>query len=455
MKLRLGYIILFIASVVTLGKTDISVRKISVFGAKNISSSEVKSWIGLKTKSVFNFEHVLNSCHRVLENYAAQGYPFTRIDSVNYNITSDSSAVDLSFYITEAAQIKIGGIEFSGLDSLESKRIRNRFDTQPGKKFTPIQFEADMADAVSQMEKKGYPFTNFELKTIILDTTNQLYFDLKTNLGPQLVINEIQVTGNTITRKKVIVRETRIKQGSVFNPARVERIRNRLMRLGFFDSVAEPKVFWASKNVGGLLLHVKEGNPNRFDGVLGYNPGAEGESGYFTGLVDISLGNLFGTGRALSVHMQKRDRESQDFEFHYREPWVAGFPVNFGIGLEQIMQDDPTYIQRNIGMDISMPILDNFSILAGVFQTSISPDSLSSYLLGLPKSRSLNASLCVQYDSRDDLLNPQKGIFYQTGIESGSKKNTGPQDVIAQYEIEQSANRKSISLDVEFFTPIF
>ncbi len=454
MKIRLIYILVLWTAVVVVGQNGISIDAVFIDGPEKFSQSEVKSWLGIKTKSTFSLQQVHNSCIRLLENYADNGYPFTRIDSVIYKISNDSSSVELFYYLTESDQVVVGDISLAGLDSLDEKRVKSRFDTRSGKKFNPPIFDADMADAVSQIEKKGHPFVNFELKKIKLDSANRFYLDYQGRLGPRLVIDEIQVTGNTITRKNVIEREIRIKTGSVFDPAKVEKIRHRLMRLGFFESVAEPKVFWASKNTGGLLLNVKEGNPNRFDGVLGYNPGTDDESGYFTGLVDISLGNLFGTGRSLLAHMQKRDRKSQDLKFHYREPWLAGLPVDVGLGFEQLIQDS-TYIQRDMGVDLTMPILDNFSILARVFQSTISPDSLSSYQLGLPKSRSLNAALSIQYDSRDDLLNPQRGIFYQTGIESGTKKNTGPQAVIEQYNLEKEANRKSISLDVAFFSPVF
>ena len=51
------------------------------------------------------------------------------------------------------------------------------------------------------------------------------------------------------------------------------------------------------------MIRVQEGNTNTFDGVVGYMPGTgTGDEGYLTGLVSVSMRNLFGTARKLHSH---------------------------------------------------------------------------------------------------------------------------------------------------------
>lgn len=439
-------------------KPPTRITGIDLVGARRVSEKQAREWFGIAEKAVFNQGELQKAGLNLLKGYANAGLPYTRIDSLTFIITPDSLAAAIRVYIHEGGEVVAGAIELSGLDSLKAQEIRNRFDTRPGKKFDAARLETDLDDALVQLEKQGYPFGKFSLAAVTLDPVDDRHTALgmnwKTVTGPQLIIQEIRFSGNEVTQDKVLRRELRIKTGTLYNYNKVAQIRPRLLKLGFFDEVYEPEVFLANKNEGGLIIRVKEGNASKFDGVLGYNPATDKEKGYVTGLIDISLGNLLGSGRMLLVHWQKRDRQSQDLKFYYKEPWVAGIPLTVGGGFEQLIQDT-TYIQRDLAMDFSLPLYENFTAIAGLSRNETSPDSLGSYLLGIPKSRTLNASFGIVYDTRDDNINPRSGAYYQTGIQSGRKTNLGPDDLIADLELRKKVDNKRLSLDIEFYTPLF
>ena len=124
--------------------------------------------------------------------------------------------------------------------------------------------------------------------------------------GKKSTIDKIEVTGNTSTKDYVIVRELRIEPGEVYSQVKVENLPSRLNKLRFFDPVPVPSFYIDSKNSGVLQIKVKERNTNNFDGVIGYIPPQnENESGYVTGLVNITLRNIFGTGRAAANQLGK------------------------------------------------------------------------------------------------------------------------------------------------------
>jgi len=439
-------------------KKQLRIEKIEFFGVDRVSLKQVKSWFGLAEKANFNQNDLQKKSLNLLKNYAEYGMPYTKIDSLTYFINKDSTGANIFIYINEGKEVTSGDIKLTGLDSLKVGEVKSRFDTQSGKDFNPGVIENDLEDALIRFERQGYPFSRFDLESISLDSVNEAHNQLgltwKTITGPQLIIQEILFMGNKITKDHVIRRESGIKTGDIYDYDKVSNIRPKLIRLGFFEEIYEPEVFLATKNEGGLIITVKEGNASKFDGVLGYNPGTEKEKGYITGLIDISLGNLFGTGRTLLVHWQKRDRQSQDLKFYYREPWIAGIPLSVGAGFEQLIQDT-TYIQRDLGMDFSMPVYENFTAIAEISRNEISPDSLGSYLLGIPKSRTLNASFGIMYDTRDDRINPRSGAFYQTSIKTGRKTNLGPEDLIQSLELRDKVDNKRLSLDVEFYLPLF
>ena len=438
-------------------KKSVPVKRFEIFGTEHVSKGEVEKWFDLENTTL-NEEILYKKCLEVLRNYAAHDFPFAKIDSVVYNINPDSSSASVKLYVTENIQIKFNGVGLSGIDSSKAAEIKSRFDTRPGRQFEPEKFINDMDDALGQLENQGYPFTRFELKSSSIEdvspSTGSIGIDMNTVLGPRLIVNEIQIGGNDLTKDNVILREIRINKGDVYDQRKVDKIPQRLMKLGYFDQVTQPQVFLTEGQSGGLIINVKEGNASKFDGILGYNPGTDTEGGYFTGQLDISLGNLLGTGRSLLAHWEKRDRETQGLQFHYREPWLAGLPLHAGFGFEQLIQDT-TYVQRDIAVDFAVPIFENMNILTRLNRSEISPDSMGSYIRGIPRSRTLNASIGIEYDSRDDLINPQAGAYYNTFVQTGKKENLGPDDLVQSLDLRKDIDNKRFSLDAEFYAPLF
>lgn len=435
---------------------DPLVKRVEFIGLHKIDKSQAAAWFGVRENAPLRLNSLTSGGEALLAGLAEVGRCFSRIDSIVYAISSDSSEAAIQVYILEGQEIKQGYFRVTGLDSIQTQQITGRFTTRRGAPLVPERLESDLDDAISQLELAGHPFNRFDLQAITLDSINEKSAGLSsrwnTTLGPKLIISEIQIAGNKVTKKEVILREINIRNGDGYQPAKVERIQSRLMKLGYFEEVQEPQVFWTQANEGGLLLNVKEGNSSRFDGVLGYVPATTTQKGYFTGLLDISIGNLLGTGRSLLAHWQQRDQKTQDIKLAYTEPWIAGLPVSCGVGFSQLIQDT-TYVQREMGLNLTAPLLENLSLISQVTSLSISPDSIGSYVLGLLNTRTLTAAIGIEYDSRDDRINPRRGVFYSTSVQAGRKKNLGPEELVKASGSRKTYDNKRIYLDAEFYLP--
>jgi outer membrane protein insertion porin family len=433
-------------------------RRIDFLGLKHVTVNDARSWFGLKVDTPLRIADLNQAGASLLSGMASAGRTFCRIDSIVYSITADSSSAELAVYVFEGQGLRQGDILLQNLDSLQSAQIQSRFNSRRGQPLDQERLRQDMDDAVTQMEQRGYPFARFDLQSLQIDSLRKDSQGLKVNFssvaGPRLVIREIQIIGNKVTRKQVLLREMRVKPGEYYDHLKVGRIRNRLMRLTYLAEVEEPELFWTTGQDGGLLVRVKEGNSSRFDGILGYVPATTDAKGYFTGMIDISLGNLLGSGRALEAHWQKRDQKTQDIKLSYWEPWIAGIPVSAGAAFSQLIQDT-TYVQRDLQFNSAMPLLENLSITAQLANQSITPDSLGSYGLGLLRSRTTTAAIGLEYDSRDDRINPRRGVFYGTAVQAGQKKNLGPDELIEQQQVRKNSTNKRILLDVEFYLPLW
>ena len=253
---------------------------------------------------------------------------------------------------TEGKQSLIAQIGITGVTAFSPDDVRRRFETAPGALLRQSVLEKDIDDLLIRYENSGYPLAKVRVDSLRVDSldTSRLSLVLAVTEGPRVYLTELKVEGNSLTRWNVISREAYLQPFEIYDQEKVDGIRKRLERLGIFSSVAEPQLYLshdpgsADTVSGGLTIAVHEGNTNSFDGIVGYVPPLPGEaSGYFTGYVFVSMKNLFGTGRRIVVRWQRETETTQELEATYNEPWVAGLPVNAGVGILQRKQDSSVH----------------------------------------------------------------------------------------------------------------
>lgn len=433
------------------------ISELHLEGNQVFTSEQIRQILGWSEAINFDETRLSQQCQNLLHAYLASGRPFASIDSLIYRYSADSAKVQIRLFLSEGPTVRLDQLYWITPDSLMEANIRQKMVIRMGRRYSATEFQDDMETALSVLENSGYPFAMIALDSIQFQAQSEqsaaLQLYLKMQPGPHVHIDEIRISGNTVTQNHVIIRELRLKPGQSFDQRRVDKIPARLTRLGFFRQIEKPDIILGENNRGILLIKVEEGNASKLDGLLGYNPGSGYAPGYFTGLIDLTLGNLLGTGRAIEAHWQKRDRKTQEFRFGYREPWILGYPLHAGLFFEQLIQDT-SYIQRSWRFQQQLPLLENLTGFIGVGRTTVQPDSLGSLLWGIPASRTGTVSIGIDYDTRDDLVNPRSGLRYRTSYEYGRKKNHGSSDPGQILQLAPNTKNEKLHLDFEWNLPV-
>jgi outer membrane protein insertion porin family len=264
----------------------------------------------------------------------------------------------------------------------------------------------------------------------------------------------MEVNGNESTRDYVVIRELRIEPSEQYSQDKIEELPKRLNRLRFFEPVTTPQYYMDSDENGVLLITVKERQTNNFDGIIGYIPPSnENESGYITGLVNVSLRNLFGTGRAAAFRWRKIDRNSQELELRYLEPWLFSFPLNLNVDFYQ-RQQDTIYVQRTISGGLEY--LATEIVSAAVFVTSEStiPTLSEEPVFTVYNSTALTTGVNLTIDTSDDPFAPTNGIFFSNSYMFSKKNINGPPEFITP-EIETEINLQRFEATLALFYELF
>ncbi len=417
----------------------------------------MSTWITLKPGVVFSELQLQDDIRTVLRNYGADGYYLANMDSVHRSFSDDSLSVSITIFVTEGERIEIGKIAIDGNRLFSQEAILRDFDTRVGEVLAESVLERDVELLIGRYERLGYPFVIVGIDTVSMyndeEGRRRLAVHLTVDEGRRVTINEIQVQGNESTQSDVIVRESRIAPGGLYNQDKVNEIKRRLDRLNFFASISEPQLYLVGSDTvgrGGLLIKVQEGNTNTFDGVIGYQPArTESERGYLTGLVNVSMRNLFGTGRRADIRWHQQDRATQELELHYLEPWLFGYPVSIEPGFLQRKQDS-TYVSRRFDVKGNLLVTEDLGAALTFSHESVIPSEASEF--SVSDSRTITGGAEIRFDTRGDIYNPTSGVFYRTTYQVGQKKilTRGTGDGSDQrYTVQR------IGVDVEAFFEIF
>jgi outer membrane protein insertion porin family len=419
------------------------VNNVDFSGNNFFSSLELSKSMTTKKDVVFNPTQFNADLISLRAKYKEAGFLLAKISNYKTKFSDDSTTVDISIQIFEGSRVSIGKIEITGNKEISTSQLISMFETKTGEVLDESKLNNDIKEVLNLYEKKGLPFTKAAIKEISIyysGETPKILVSINISEGTKAQIDEIRIKGNEVTEPYVITREIGITEGQNINTEQLENIRRRLDNLAIFENVETPSIY-EIKNTkkNGLLIEVKEGNNNTFDGVIGYvPPPTEDESGYFTGLVNINFKNIFGTGRRLDAKWMQETKATQELEFKYMEPFVLGFPVNINLGFLQRIQDS-TYTKRKLEFKGDLKFTDNIfgSVILGL--ESIIPSSDSNVVFVTSDSRTLYAGSEIKYDSRDNIYNPLKGISIKFNYIYGNKtifSGTGESFNIQKYSSE-------------------
>ena len=411
-----------------------SAQKLSSFevnGNFNFDDSEYLNWSQLRINQPI-YNGILDSVKsKIARNILLQGYYFFNFTNAELIISNDSSKFDIILDIDEGYPVLINNIYLDGIDTTSGMKIIKQFEYLKGQVFNKQEIELNIEQLLTGFENSGYPFAKIQITSVNVyqDSVNKENFaDLYLNIisGEINKIDRVEIKGNTSTKDYVIIRELRIESGEPYMQNKIEEFPKRLNRLRFYEPVSIPQFYINSKKEGVLLVEVKEKNTNNFDGIIGYvPPGKDESSGYVTGLVNISLRNLFGTGRAASIKWNKYNRNSQELDLRYLEPWLFSFPLNVNLGLYQRIQDS-TYVQQKI--EGSLDYLATEDISAGVMFASetVVPTVRTIPVFTVYNSSYITTGANLKIDTRDDPYAPTEGILFINSYSFSIKTINGP-----------------------------
>jgi len=391
------------------------ITSVEVVGNEHIPTEDILAAIGSKVGLGYSEEQVAQDRKAVL----ALGW----FKTVAVERESLESGIRLVFRTSENPVIT--DIQFEGIRELTRDELLAVVKTKPGDVYSLPRLRRDAEAIEARYRSKGFILAIMEMPRM----TQEGVLTLSIAEGE---IEAIEIRGNTRTKTYVIRRYLRTKVGDTYNEAKVARDIARLMSLGWFETVNRDADAGEEWGKAVVVINVVE---KRKSGEATFGGGYSSVEG-FVGFVDVSKGNLFGSGQVASVRAEFGGRTS--YEFGYRHPWIMTPETRMNLGLynrlilrEAVVTPEAggertiLYDEHRKGANITFgrPLSDRTTVYLSVRRDDISISDLNAaeqeYLSGTtfqPSSvRSL--SLAATTDTRDNRYNPRTGSYRQVSAE--------------------------------------
>ena len=230
---------------------------------------------------------------------------------------------------------------------------------RPGARYDTGRLERALRTWVDLATERGYPFASARIESLAV-SDGRVRAGVRLDAGPYCQVEEITFPGRTVTRESFLRRLVGFRAGMPFRESDWKGARRRLEQVGLFTMTGEPRVELRAAGGVQLALPVEEAKHNRVEGAVGYS----GRTQAVTGLVDLRLGNLLGTGRRLAIRWERPQKEQTRLRLEARDPLLGPLPVGARFALEQEVRDS-TYTTVLMELLGEASLGRDFTALAG------------------------------------------------------------------------------------------
>jgi len=334
---------------------------VEVEGGRAFSVREIRRWLSTKPGHPLDRGAIERDVAEITRRYMEAGYWMASVGEPD--IVEVPDGVRVTFRIDEGPRARVGHVAVEGTELVKPSEALELAGIGPGSPIDRGSLDLGIGRLLDFYSDRGYPLCSVSPEDFRIGPDGSVSFRLRVSEGPFVRIGAVKFSGNTFTKAGLLERYFGIREGEAYSQRKVDSGLRRLSQLGFIEVTSPPKLLYSPEDgLGTVLVGVREIESNSASGLIGYSPGP-GRGGGFTGFLDISLGNLFGTGRSLSASWARRERNSSELHLSYREPWAFGLPADLVASLSQMQLplggDGGVYVITSWSASASTPISTN------------------------------------------------------------------------------------------------
>lgn len=399
-------------------------------------TSTTPGWLTWYTKNDQYSKARLGGDIEILRSfYLNRGYLEFNVDSTQVSISPDKQGIYITINVTEGPQYTVSSVKLAGQMLVPEAELQKLVTVEPGKVFVRDRLTESTKKISERLGNDGYAFANVNAVPELDKDKATVAFTLFVDPGRRVYVNRVNVTGNTKTRDEVVRREIRQMEGAYYDAAKINRSRDRLNRLGYFEQVniETPSVSGTTDQVD-----VNVGVTEKSTGSIQLGAGFSSSEGLVLS-GSVSQANVFGTGNRVSAQLNTGSVNTV-YALSFVNPYYTIDGISLGYDLYK--RDVDTNSLDNVsdyksstlgaGVRLGFPVNERDFISLGLVYEMSSltvpatpglPETQYQKFVGADGTRdddTLRIDTSWARDTRNSFLFPTKGMLQRVSSEIGT-----------------------------------
>lgn len=404
------------------------VRRINFIGNKEFSDDRLRKQLATKESIWYKFfssndnydpNRLEYDREQVRTFYTDRGFADFRIVSAVAKLVPNQKDFYITFTVDEGQEYTWGDVTVeTELETLDKGILEAIVPIKKGRIYKSSEVEGAIDTLTFAAGAAGYAFVDIQpqIKRNRETKTVDLVFNLVE--GPRVYIERIDIVGNTTTLDYVIRRELELVEGDAFNRILLDRSRNRVRALRFFENVEITETQGDTPDRAIVEVKVKE-QPT---GELSFSAGFSSADAF---LVDLSITqrNLRGRGQLLRFVIRASSNR-QEIDLRFTEPRFLNRNLAAGVELFNVTNDfidEAGFRSTRVGGQVTLAFrVTDFTTLSARYSLRQETVECSASL------QISNPQLCLQennrlssiagysfgWDRRNDPITPTRGFDF-------------------------------------------
>ncbi|AGF49032.1 outer membrane protein assembly factor BamA [Candidatus Kinetoplastidibacterium galati] len=404
------------------------IRSINIIGNKSFSEKSLLKLFKSSPTNIFSWytkndvfirEILESDLNKLRIFYMDNGYANFKLHDQKIVFSFDKDMVDILITIDEGKLYKINNVKLLCNSYEFYKKTLDLINIKKGDIYSISNINNAIISIKEYLGSLGFALADINF---LIETKEESLVDIvfSLDIGDIVYINKINITGNSYTLDKVIRRELRQFESSIYNYQKIKLSKEKLDRLGFFNKVSmEFNQFPDSNDLVDININVEEKPTGVFNVGFGY-----GSSDKIVFSAVVSDDNLFGNGSDLRLQLN-RSRESSSATISYTDPYFLDKKIRSTAMLDYKINNQHGECNNckikslKQGVILGIPVSESSSLSFGFSLENnniISFNKLSSvYNRFLDQygcnTKSININLGLSDDTLDSNIFPRSGSF--------------------------------------------
>ena len=413
---------------------------LTIDGAEHLSPEEIHEALGFQNGDPFVRNNLDSGISGLKKAYRNRGFLSTEVivKPLLFSEEDEVRSVPIHLVVHEGDQTLINDVRI-GQSIYPVPETLNILDVRGGDPYVPERVITGRDALLDRLARDGYLYGAVNVSEPVPNEDGTVDLEIDVVSGPQVYLGSVIITGGKNVENRIIRLALGLERGDLLTVEKITDARRRVYRLGVHDTVdiqlVNQEIPAGTKD---LVVEVAE----RKKRVVGFKVGY-GSEDHLRGQITYTNRNVAGMARSLTLGARASSIE-QLLSVIYRHPYFLSRPIDLTAALSDLKEERDSFSQdtQSISFRFNRKITKKITGIAEYTFESVDIYDISPGAVLSPedvgKTDIAAVILETLYETRDDILDPTKGVLGHVKLGVASRYLGSEAE---DYGIEASAHR--------------